>query len=180
MFTLSLSAYQTLTILQPHIAFSSLKMVSANAPKELPNVLPKCNPFLHHIVYDGYGIVGLRRCEASCGCLNRFAPRTNMPAKSDFCSKRCSSKTLVRCCKTNRLLAILAAAVPFAKIAKNQCALAPFFTQTETQVSVSVGKSANFAIQLATSDLTAAIAAAVFLHHRRRKPQLRIELETNN
>src|ERR1044071_7570077 len=39
------------TILQPHLAPRSLKMVNANRPKELQNVLPKCNPFARLIEY---------------------------------------------------------------------------------------------------------------------------------
>jgi hypothetical protein len=29
-------------------------LVSANTPKELPNVLPKGNPIPHNLLYDGY------------------------------------------------------------------------------------------------------------------------------
>ena len=36
-------------------------MVNANPAKQLQNVLPKCNPFASYIIYDVYGIVGLRR-----------------------------------------------------------------------------------------------------------------------
>jgi len=42
------------TISQPSAPFPSLKTVNANPRKELQNVLPKCNPFLFHLLYTAY------------------------------------------------------------------------------------------------------------------------------
>ena len=41
-------------------------MVSANATKELQNVLPNGNPFPHHNLYYIYRAVGLRRASTVC------------------------------------------------------------------------------------------------------------------
>ena len=37
-----------------HLTIRSLKTVSANHLKELPNVLPKGNPFALHMLYDKF------------------------------------------------------------------------------------------------------------------------------
>ena len=49
------------TICQHPQQSGSFKMVNAISAKELQNVLPKCNPFHHHIEYYNYGVVGVCR-----------------------------------------------------------------------------------------------------------------------
>jgi hypothetical protein len=81
-------------------------MVSANPAKELPNVLPKCNPFPPHIEYYIYGAVGAcqRQARASLPRTLTSRKRLWLMAKTAFCSKRCSSEAHLCCCKNSRLL----------------------------------------------------------------------------
>jgi hypothetical protein len=57
MFTFGLSANHFPTVLRPTQPYFSLKLVNANAPKELQNVLPKCNPLLPYFDYHFYSVL---------------------------------------------------------------------------------------------------------------------------